>query len=449
MLVSLRAVLASLLLLAINLSSASASQVHLTQGTDASGKPSITLGIDPTEGFTMVIATYKRDALLTPLLKHLTTKPPPSLRHIVVVWQNIGSPLPDFLDQRSLDQYSTSGVAVTVRQSWKNSMNERFRPILDWDQEIVTDAVMIMDDDIVLRKEALEWGYQQFVAANDHGKGRIVGFTGRDFEEKEDGTVEYIVQPRTSYSMVLSNAAWLRKEWLAKYWEDTQEMRSLRDYVDEVFNCDDILINYLVSNLTGSAPLLLQPSTPLRTVPTEDGLWNRGANAVDAADAANASSSSTPADPPRPNHFETRKLCLAHYFSHFSAFAPPPKRGRRFASAHYPLIKTSTSVSQDVQDHARWLYDNEMWETPVWTLPEPELSQEDQELLEKEEFDKLLEGMTDAEIDELMRSLEAMIDEDEGAEGELEDEEEQTEPSVYEEAARDQGTTAGHIAGEL
>ncbi|GAA5953054.1 hypothetical protein JCM21900_005053 [Sporobolomyces salmonicolor] len=449
MLVSLRAVLALLLLLAINLSSALASQVHLKQGTDASGKPSITLGIDPTEGFTMVIATYKRDALLTQLLKHLTTKPPPSLRHIVIVWQNVGSPLPDFLNQRSLDQYSTSGVAVTVRKSWKNSMNERFRPLLNWGQDIVSDAVMIMDDDIVLRKEALEWGYQQFVAANDHGKGRIVGFTGRDFEEKEDGTLEYVVKPRASYSMVLSNAAWLRKEWLAKYWEDTQEMNSLRNYVDEVFNCDDILVNYLVSNLTGSAPLLLQPSTPLRTVPTE-GLWNRGA---EEGDAASVSLSSMPVEPPRPNHFETRKLCLAHYFSHFSAFAPPPSRGRRFASAHYPLIKTSTSVSQDVQDHSRWLFNNELWETPVWTKPdEPELSKEDQELLENEEFDKLLEGMTDEEIDELMKSLEAMMDEvesEEGAKGELQDEEEGTAPSVFEEAARDQRTTPGHIAGEL
>lgn len=182
----------------------------------------------------MVIATYKRDANLPPLLKHLTTNPPPSLRHIVLVWQNIGVPLPSFLNDTALEGLSTSGVAVTVRESKQNSMNERFRPLLRWEEEIYTDAVMIMDDDVVLVKEALEWGYQEFVGANSYGPGRIVGFTGRDFEEEKGGKEwGYIVKPRKSYSMVLSNAAWLRKEWLQKYWEDTEEMRGLRDYVDE------------------------------------------------------------------------------------------------------------------------------------------------------------------------------------------------------------------------
>lgn len=53
---SLRALVASLLLLATCLGSASgassADQLHLSHGTDADGNPQITLGIDPAEGFT-------------------------------------------------------------------------------------------------------------------------------------------------------------------------------------------------------------------------------------------------------------------------------------------------------------------------------------------------------------------------------------------------------------
>ncbi|GAA5973066.1 hypothetical protein JCM3765_000810, partial [Sporobolomyces pararoseus] len=371
----MRALVASLLVSLLNTSStvfaasSSADQVHLSQSTDATGNPQITLGIDPSEGFTMLIATYQRDLLLPPLIKHLTSTPPPSLRQILIIWQNVDSPLPDFLSPQALDEYSTSGVAVSVRKSWKNSMNERFRPLLDWGQEIQTKSVMIMDDDIVLRKDALEWGYEQFVEANRYGPGRIVGFSPREFEKGVgEGDWKYITKPRTTYSMILSNAAFLKKEWLEKYWESSAEMTSLRNHVDSVFNCDDILINYLVSNLTHSPPLLLQPSTPLRTIPTEGGLWNRVKPDTAETDSKSSSVPDTiVTSPPRPEHFATRKECLSDYFSHFSKYAPPSSSSP--PTEHYPLVKTRTSISQDVEDHSRWMFENEMWETVVWTKP--------------------------------------------------------------------------------
>jgi hypothetical protein len=454
--------------------------------------PSYPLPLTYVPLYRMVIATYKRDQNLPPLLKHLTTNPPPSLRHIVLVWQNVGVPLPNFLNSTALDAFSTSGVAVTVRESKRNSMNERFRPLLGWDEEIYTDAVMIMDDDVVLRRDALEWGYQEFDEANRYGPGRLVGFTGRDFEA-EGEEWSYVVRPTKTYSMVLSNAAWLKKEWLKKYWEETEEMKSLRDYVDEgtfsfpslssslplwssqctanrtpptVFNCDDILINYLVSNLTGTPPLLLQPKTPLRTI-GGDGLWNRASVAVSDDEDTSAPPPAPDAGIPTAGHFGQRKECLARYFSHFSSFAPSTSSSSKAALAaarHYPLIKTSSSVSQDVEDHSRWLFRNEAWEElnfaamvaqsePVEEEEEEELTPEEVE--EREMFDKMLEGMTDEEIDELMKSLQEM------AENEEEDDEEglpsngeeglgaqDEEASVFE-GAEDEQLVFGHASGEL
>ncbi|GAA5825724.1 hypothetical protein JCM11251_000351 [Rhodosporidiobolus azoricus] len=475
-----RALLFALVALVVSTSASTSSRVQVKHGElDAEGRPTVTLGIDPTEGFTMFIATYQRDANLPPLLKHLTTNPPPSLRHIVLIWQNIGTPLPSFLNSTSLEKLSTSGVAVTVRQSKRNSMNERFRPLLDWEEEVYTDAVMIMDDDVVLRKDALEWGFQEFVEAIREGKGRLVGFTARDFDEgKKEGEWSYTLRPKKTYSMVLSNAAWLRKEWLQKYWEETEEMGSLRDYVDEVFNCDDILINYLVSNLTGNPPLLLQPKTPLRTI-GGDGLWSRGSVAINEDEDDDATSpTSLPDDGvPSAGHFEQRKHCLAHYFSHFSRFAPPTSSPSsapaQAARRHFPLIKTRTSHSQDVEDHSRWLFRNEKWEEPDYSKmvfsPAPggaggaaaeEVLEEDEddelneeEEAERAEFEKMLEGMTDEEIDELMLSLQEMIDE--GADGETpSDGEEGLEEmpkgySVFEEDDADDQTVFGHFPGEL
>lgn len=184
-----------------------------------------------------MIATHKRDVLLQPLLKHLTTSPPPSLRHILVIWQNVGTPLPSFLEASSLATYNSTVVKISVRESQENSMNERFRPALDWGNEIRTNAVMILDDDVVLRRETLEWGYQQFLDVNpiasNPENGRIVGFTGRDYKPSAEGGWSYVVQPRESYSMILSNAAWFRKEWLELYWSNSPEMRAMRSYVDK------------------------------------------------------------------------------------------------------------------------------------------------------------------------------------------------------------------------
>ncbi|GAA5981896.1 hypothetical protein JCM10908_004658 [Rhodotorula pacifica] len=357
----------------------------------------------------MMLATYKRDRNLPPLLKHLTTDPPPSLRQIVIIWQNIGVDLPDFLQPEALAAFESTGVTVTVRKSQQNSMNERFRPIADWDQPVKTRAVMIMDDDIVLRREALEWGYHEFVAANREGSGRIVGFTGRDFEDKGNGEWAYTVRPKETYSMVLSNAAWLRREWLDKYWEDSTEMEALRNYVDKVFNCDDILINYLVSNLTGNAPLLLQPKTPLRVI-GGDGMFARGSVDANSTDDAAGSGGGVPTA----SHFEQRKICLGDYFSHFASFALASDS----PSAHYPLIKTRTSVSQDVEDHSRWLYNAEPWELITdWKLaepgtyhvapPPPTAQQDEGDEASDLDIDEMLDGMTEEEIDDLLLRLEA------------------------------------------
>ncbi|BGP70271.1 hypothetical protein RTG_02072 [Rhodotorula toruloides ATCC 204091] len=454
---SLLALLVVALLSSRSSAATPASRVRVEAGEpDGEGRPTISLSIDPAEGFTMVMASYKRDENLPPLIKHLTTNPPPSLRHIVIVWQNVGVDLPDFLNATALERYSTSGVVVSVRKSKKNSMNERFRPMLDWDEEIYTRAVMIVDDDVVLRKDALEWGYQEFEKAAEQGEGRLTGFMARDFDG-EAGDWSYTLRPKKTYSMVLSNAAWLKKEWLERYWEDSAEMRSLRDYVDEVMNCDDILINYLVSNITGNPPLLLQPKTPLRII-GGDGMFARGSIAVDEdgaeVDQTPVTDTGDVAGIPSAGHFSQRKLCLERYFQHFAQFAPSG------ASKHYPLVKTSTSVSQDVEDHSRWLTLNEPWEEVVWnTAPlgerdeEPEEEEleeldfdDEDEQAEKEAFEEMLQGMSDEEIDDLLEEMQEAMAKEDGL-GDIPE----LDPSVFENLEQEQGgeTSRPHAHDEL
>lgn len=162
--------------------------------------------------------------------------------------------------------------------------------------------------------------------------------------------------------------------------------------IEIVFNCDDILINFLVSNLTHQPPLLLQLKTPLRTIATS-GLWN------------SPTTSTNTTTPPRPEHFSTRSLCLNHFFNQFAPF-------NKDGVDHYPLLQSYASVSQDLTDHSREMGLNESWEDEVWTtVPDPtsshppseskedealESSKEGKEATE-EEFDKVAQ-MTDSEF---------------------------------------------------
>lgn len=136
-----------------------------------------------------------------------------------------------------------------------------------------------------------------------------------------------------------------------------------------MFNCDDILINFLVSNLTHSAPLLLQPNVPLRTIPT-DGLWNRQTQAKTFSSTDELAQDDRSG---RPAHFATRTHCLTHYFDVFArpSTLPGQPTPHSKSRSHFPLRRSRTSHSEDVEDHARWLEPNESWEEPVWVLADP------------------------------------------------------------------------------
>lgn len=41
------------------------------------------------------------------------------------------------------------------------------------------------------------------------------------------------------------------------YWSNDSTMSKIRDYVDEIFNCEDIALNYIQGLLTGQGPLLV------------------------------------------------------------------------------------------------------------------------------------------------------------------------------------------------
>ena len=73
-----------------------------------------------------------------------------------------------------------------------------------------------------------------------------------------------------------------------------------------------------------------------------------------------------------------------------------------------------------MQDHARWMHEGEEWEAVNWVVEGEETDEE----MERREFEKMVDELTEGEMDELRRQMEAGEGEWESAGPQGEEEEE-------------------------
>ncbi|XP_047954608.1 glucosamine inositolphosphorylceramide transferase 1 isoform X2 [Salvia hispanica] len=177
--------------------------------------------------FTLLTMTY--DARLWNLkmyVKHYSRCA--SVREIVVVWNKGTPPQPGDFD---------SAVPVRVRVENRNSLNNRFKP----DPLIKTRAVLELDDDIMMTCDDVERGFKIW----RKNPARIVGFYPRLVGSRYRG--EKHARKHGGYNMILTGAAFLDGQ-AAFRWYWSEEAEAGRALVDELFNCEDVLMNYLYAN---------------------------------------------------------------------------------------------------------------------------------------------------------------------------------------------------------
>lgn len=187
--------------------------------------------------FTLLAMTY--DARMWNLkmyIKHYSRCA--SVREILVVW-NKGKP-PDPSEFNSM-------VPVRIRVEEKNSLNNRFRI----DPLIKTKAVLELDDDIMMNCDDLERGFKVWRETPE----RLVGF----YPRLVSGPRPLMYRPEkharrhNGYNMILTGAVFIdRQVAFERYW--SKEAEPGRKMVDEVFNCEDVLMNFLYANATPSGP---------------------------------------------------------------------------------------------------------------------------------------------------------------------------------------------------
>lgn len=214
------------------------------------------------EKYTVRIMTWRRNEQLIASIDHLRTCP--NIAQIQVVWCDKAHPPPSVLLQ-----YSAGSVPVVVEHHGINSLNERFRVLID---TTPTYGILSVDDDVLRPCEAMDAGFYRWT---DHPD-RIVGYdtrlhiisTDRRVDDgQEDGTMRIDTNPlwnygylsssqnMNQYSITLPRFCFIHRDYLDLYIQYAP--KRILETIDEKFNCEDIGMSFFVSALThGNVPLL-------------------------------------------------------------------------------------------------------------------------------------------------------------------------------------------------
>ncbi|CAM9463256.1 unnamed protein product [Lampetra fluviatilis] len=195
------------------------------------------------QGFTAVVLTYDRVESLFRVITEIAKTP--SLSKVLVVWNNQNKSPP------AEPLWPRITVPLKVVQTTENKLSNRFFPY----EEIETEAVLAIDDDIImLTPDELQFGYEVWREFPD----RLVGYPGRlHLWDHEAAKWKYESEWTNEVSMVLTGAAFYHKYFNYLY---TYKMPGdIKGWVDNHMNCEDIAMNFLVSNVTGKPPIKVTP----------------------------------------------------------------------------------------------------------------------------------------------------------------------------------------------
>ncbi|KAK3356592.1 glycosyl transferase family 64 domain-containing protein [Lasiosphaeria hispida] len=193
--------------------------------------------------FTIAIPTFRRPDVLNTTLTRLLRDKVPSLLEIVIIWNELDKTPPQGF-------VSKHGVNIRYRMSERNSLNMRLVPFAEYR----TQAILQHDDDVWYEPGDLEFVFQTW---RQLGRYRVTGALPRCYSRNDKGLLQYgqCREGQDWYALVLTNLAFVHIS-LMDYYSSTEPIPTLiREHVDEVFNCEDLAINYIASMLTCNGPL--------------------------------------------------------------------------------------------------------------------------------------------------------------------------------------------------
>uniref|UniRef100_A0A7N8YFX6 Exostosin-1a-like n=1 Tax=Mastacembelus armatus TaxID=205130 RepID=A0A7N8YFX6_9TELE len=200
---------------------------------------------------------------------------------VIVLW-NCDKPLP------AKHRWPATSVPVIVIEGESKVISSRFLPY----DTIPTDAVLSLDEDTVLSTTEVDFAFTVWQSFPD----RIVGYPARShFWDSNKERWGYTSKWTNDYSMVLTGAAIYHKYY--HYLYTTYLPASLKSMVDQMSNCEDILMNFLVSSVSKLPPIKVTQKKQYKE--TMMGQSSRASRWAD------------------PDHFAQRQTCMNKFASWF------------------------------------------------------------------------------------------------------------------------------------
>ncbi|XP_024515339.1 glycosyltransferase family 64 protein C4-like [Selaginella moellendorffii] len=214
--------------------------------------------------YTVLVNTWKRYDLLRKSVAHYASCR--GVDAIRVVWSESEPPSESLLAAleksiRAAENNPELELRIDIND--EDNLNNRFKPL----DGVTTDGIFSIDDDVLVPCTTLEFSFRVWLSAPDS----MVGFVPRMHWARlknnwkqisptfrpEQPTFTYggwwSVWWMGTYSMVLTKAAFLHHKYLEYY--TLQMPASIREYVANQRNCEDIAMSFMVANLTNAPPI--------------------------------------------------------------------------------------------------------------------------------------------------------------------------------------------------
>ncbi|XP_062323851.1 exostosin-1 [Osmerus eperlanus] len=245
------------------------------------------LGKNPSQEFTAVIqAVTPLQAQLNPVVKLIIAVAKSKFCAQVVVLWNCDKPLPP------RNKWPSTSVPLSVIEGQTKTMNSRFFP----HDVILTDAILSLDEDSVLSTNEVDFAFSVWQSFPE----RIVGYPARShYWDNARSRWSYTSKWTNEYSMVLTGAAFYHRYY--HYLYSHYLPSSLLNMVDQMANCEDILLNFLVSAVTKLPPIKVTQKKQYKET-----MMQQGSKVSRWAD---------------PDHFAQRQTCMTS-FSAWFGFMP-------------------------------------------------------------------------------------------------------------------------------
>ncbi|KAK9460207.1 glycosyl transferase family 64 domain-containing protein [Lipomyces oligophaga] len=195
--------------------------------------------------YSVLLATHslRRQETLPLVIEQFLASP--KVDKIFIIWHNKDQPISKNI-QELLD--SKKDQVVLLKQAF-DSLNNRFNPVA----EVRTGAVLISDDDVWAPIEDIELAFEAWRRQPDS----LVGFAPRvDCLDPTDEMMKYCWPNKLNphrYSIMLTKLMFMDANFLFLWRCSLPDL--ILKYVDDLINCEDIAVNFLISGVSSQPPL--------------------------------------------------------------------------------------------------------------------------------------------------------------------------------------------------